>query len=129
MHPAIADTERLAIFVFDSDMKEDGAHWRAFMPDKQYGERSLYRVDDLDFCDIAAIGQEVARKRPEKKLRGWALIFASDVRGLSDLRLRSDEPPDRHGVIDCWPAERHVKVSHTQLLADKATTICFPFTP
>jgi len=67
MHPEIADRERLAIFVFDSDdMKEDGAHWRAFMPGKSDGERSLYRVDGLDFCDVAAIGQDLASQRHPK---------------------------------------------------------------
>ncbi len=69
MPSEIADTERLAIFVFDSDdMKEDGVHWRAFLPGKD-GERSLYRIDGLDFCEVAAIGQQLAEQRVSQKLR------------------------------------------------------------
>ncbi len=129
MHPDIADSERLAIFVFDDDMKEDGAHWRAFMPGKSDGERSLYRTDGLDFCEVAAIGQEVARQRPDNKLRGWAVISASDVRALPGLQLKEAEPPERHGIIDSWPTERIDKVSLAQSLADAAATIRFPFEP
>ncbi len=130
MPPAdIADSERLVIFVFDDDMKEDGAHWRAFMPGKSDGERSLYRSDGLDFCEVAEMGQEVARLRPDKKLRGWAVISASDVRGLPGLQLKVSEPPERHGIIDSWPTERIAKVSLAQSLASAAGTIRFPFTP
>ncbi len=130
MLPAdIADSERLVVFVFDDDMKQDGAHWRAFMPGKSDGERSLYRSDGLDFCEVAAIGQEVANQRPDDKLRGWAVISASDVRKLPGLQLKAAEPPERHGVIDSWPTERIDKVSLAQSLADVAATIRFPFAP
>jgi hypothetical protein len=131
MHPEIADSERLTVFVFDSDdMKEDGVHWKAFMPGKHDGERSLYRIDGFDFCDVSALGQDLASQRANQKLRGWGAFSAIDVRNLaSGLRLRSDEPPDRHGVIDCWPAEKHEKRSLAQLLAKAATTIRFPFAP
>lgn len=130
MHPAdIADSERLVIFVFGDDMKEDGAHWRAFMPGAD-GERSLYRSEGLDFCEVAALGKDVARQRPDnKRLRGWAVISASDVRKLPGLQLKVSEPPDGHGIIDSWPKERMNKVSLAQSLADDAATIRFPFSP
>jgi hypothetical protein len=132
MQPDIADTERLAIFVLDSeDLREDGAHWRAFLPDKRDGERSFYRVNGLDFCDVAAIGLAVASTRPTQKLRGWAIISASEVRKLQGLRLRPDEPPPRHGVIFSWPSEKQDKRSFAQSLADApdTVTIRFPFGP
>jgi hypothetical protein len=124
----IADSERLVIFVFGDDMKEDGAHWRAFMPGPD-GERSLYRTSGLEFCEVAAIGKDVALERPDKKLRGWAVLSASDVRKLSGFRLRVSEPPEGHGIIDSWPAERIDKVSLAQSLAGVAGTIRFPFSP
>lgn len=132
MHPDIADTERLAIFVLDSDgMREDGAHWKAFLPGKLDGERSFLRIDGLDFCDVAALGQELASQRdPPKQLRGWGVISAGDVRTLCpELRVRSAKPPERHGVIDSWPAEKHEKRSLAQSLAGVAATIRFPFAP
>jgi hypothetical protein len=132
MDADIADIERLAIFVLDSDyMREDGATWRAFLPDKHSGERSFYRVDGLDFCDIAAIGQVVASTRAPKTLRGWAIITAIEVRKLQGLQLKIDEPPDRHGVIHSWPPEKEDMRSFAQSLADAitTTTIRFPFAP
>jgi hypothetical protein len=129
MHPDIADSERLAIFVFDSeDMREDGAHWKAFMPSKNDGERSLYRVDGLSLSEIAAIGNDLASQRISQQLRGWATISARNVRKLSGLQLKAAEPPERHGVIDSWPAEKHEKRSFAQSLAKDAATVRFPFT-
>jgi hypothetical protein len=132
MHPDIADTERLAIFVLDSDdMKEDGAHWKAFLPDKLDGERSFYRIDGLDFCEIAAIGQTVASTRATQKLRGWAVLSVSELRKLSGLKYKAAEPPERHGVIYDWPAEKQDKRSYAQSITDAPSTITirFPFAP
>lgn len=97
------------------------------MPGKDDGERSLYRVDGLSLAEIAAIGQALTRTRPTQQLQGWAVFPASEVLKLPDLRLRADEPPERHAVIDSWPAEKHEKKSFAQSLADAATTIRFPF--
>jgi hypothetical protein len=132
MDPEIAESERLTVFVLDSGlMKEDGVHWRAFMPGKHDGERSLYRVDGLDFCDVSALGQSVASERQNQRLHGWGVFSANDVRTLPPpgLRLLSAEPPDRHGVIDCWPTEKHEQRNFAQLLAKCAGTIRFPFAP
>jgi hypothetical protein len=130
MHPDIAESERLVVFIFDSDdLKEDGAHWKAFMPGKHDGERSLYRVDGLDFREVAAIGQELASLRATQKLRGWAVISASHVRALPGLQLKAAEPPERHGVIESWPLEKNDKRSLAQSLASVAATIRFPFAP
>jgi hypothetical protein len=121
----IADSECLAIFVVDPDaMKADGAHWRAFMPGKD-GERSFYRIDGLDYSEIAHIGREVAAQRG-KALHGWGVVRAKDVTACAPLLFKIDEPPDRHGVIIGWPTERIERVSLAQLLADIAATIQFP---
>ena len=129
MHPDIAGTECLAIFVLDSDeMKADGAHWRAFMPGKKDGERSFYRIDGLEYAEIARIGREVAAQRG-KALHGWGIVRAHEVIACSPLQLKVDEPPDRHGVIIGWPTERHDRISLAESLADIADTIQFPTPP
>jgi hypothetical protein len=135
MHPDIAETESLAVFVFDSeDLKQDGAHWKAFMPTKADGERSVYRVDGLDFPGIAAIGQAIAATRTNQQLRGWATFPASVMAKLPGLRLRPDvlpnrpanEMPERHAVIDSWPAEKNDKRACALVLSDAAETVRFP---
>jgi hypothetical protein len=126
MRPDIAETERLAIFVCDSDeMKEDGAHWRAFMPGKKDAERSFFRIDGLEYAEIARIGREVAAQRG-KALHGWGVVRAREVIACSPLQLKVDEPPDGHGVIVGWPTERHKRVNLAQSLADAAETVQFP---
>jgi hypothetical protein len=125
MHPDIVASEHLAIFVFDSDdMKDDGAHWRAFMPGKD-GERSFYRIDGFEYADIALIGRDVAAQR-EKALRGWGILQAHEVIACPPLQLKVHEPPDGHGVIIGWPTERHERVSLAQSLASAADTVQFP---
>jgi hypothetical protein len=106
MQEEIADTEGLAIFVYDSGkMKTDGVHWRAFLPSRD-GERSFFRVDELSEQEVALIGRAgVAGNRQDQKLQGWAQIVASEVRSRPPLALKTDEPPPRHGVIEAWPAE------------------------
>jgi hypothetical protein len=114
MHPHIADSERLAIFVFDSDkMRADGAHWKAFRPDDR-GERSFFRIDGLEYAAIAQIGKDVGAETG-RTLHGWAIVQAGKVR--PPLMLKADEPPDRHGVIVGWPTERNDQRSLAQVLA------------
>jgi len=129
MQADIADSERLAVFVFHSnEMKEDAVHWRAFLPGKD-GERSLFRVDGLDYYEIAAIGQECAAARPNEKLQGWAIISAADVRKLQGLQLKADNTPPRHGFIDTWPDDKNDRRILAMSLADVAATTRFPCAP
>jgi hypothetical protein len=129
MDPNIAGSERLAIFVLDSDyMKADGASWRAFMPGKKDGERSFYRIDGLEYADVARLGREIAGQRA-KALHGWSVLRADRVTECSPLQLKVDEPPDRHGVIIAWPSERHEQISLAQSLASIADTVQFPTPP
>jgi hypothetical protein len=102
----IADTECLAIFVFDRDkVKQDGIHWRAFLPSPI--ERSFFRVDGLSDAEVERIGRtDAAANRQQQQLRGCARILADDVIARPPLQLREDEPPPRHGVIFNWPVGR-----------------------
>ena len=104
MHGTIADSECLAIFVYDSNkFKRDGVHWRAFLPSK--GERSLFRIDGLSELEVAEIGERDAATNRQQELKGWARLIAREVTSRPPLVLKVDEPPPRHGVIANWPAE------------------------
>ncbi|MGO9930569.1 MAG: hypothetical protein ACLPV8_01980 [Steroidobacteraceae bacterium] len=121
----IADSECLAVFVFDSaKMKADGIHWKAFRPDDR-GERSFFRIDDLDYAAIAAIGNEVAAER-NQTLHGWGVLRAKKVRSITPLQLKSDEPPDRHGVIIGWPPESQDERAAAIAMARIAGTVRYP---
>ena len=124
MQQEIADTEGLAIFVYDSGkMKRDGVHWRAFLPGKD-NERSLFRVDELSEQEIALIGRAgAAGNRQDQQLQGWAQIGASDVRSRPPLELIADEPPPRHGVIKGWPAALEERNKLAMALAGVARTV------
>jgi hypothetical protein len=123
MEAAIADAESLAIFVYDSEkMKTDGAHWKAFLPSKD-GGRSFFRVDSLSESEVAEIGRQAAATRQDQLLRGWAQVFALDVRGNPPLRMVVVEPPPRHGIIVNWPPESQDKKKLAMALAGVAKTV------
>jgi hypothetical protein len=124
MEELIADTEPLAIFVYDSDkMKTDGAHWKAFLPGKRDGERSFFRVVDLSNDEVNEIGEREAASRANQQLRGWAKIVAVDVSSRPPLTLKGREPPPRHGVILDWPTESQAKNELAMALAGLAKTV------
>jgi hypothetical protein len=124
MDSSIADAEPLAIFVYDSDkMKADGAHWKAFLPGKNDGERSFFRIEALSESDVAEIGRQAAETRVDQQLRGWAEIVALIVRSNPPLRLKVAEPPPRHGVIIDWPPESQDKKKLAMALAGAAKTV------
>jgi hypothetical protein len=104
MHGTIADTECLAIFVYDSNkVKRDGIHWRAFLPSQ--GERSLFRIDGLSALEVAEIGKREAATNRQQELKGWARLIAREVTTRPPLLLKADEPPPRHAVITNWPTD------------------------
>ena len=79
MRETIADTECLAIFIYDSNkIKRDGVHWRAFLP--SHGERSLFRIDGLSELEVAEIGVRDAATNRQQELRGWATLIAREGR-------------------------------------------------
>jgi hypothetical protein len=125
MDEEVADTESLAIFVLDSKkIKADGVTWRAFMPNEVDGERSLFRVDDLETLDIIELGQrEVGdAQTPPRVIKGWAQFIAREVRTRPPLQLVAAEPPPRHGVIRNWPVDWEQKQKLALDLAGVAST-------
>ena len=127
MEDEVADSERLAIFVYDaSKIKTDGVHWRAFLPARD-GERSLYRTDELSDAEVAAIGSgEAADNRENQALHGWGVTYARVVRLNPPLVVQSAEPPPRHGVIIGWPAESQDRHKLAMVLAENAGTVRWP---
>ena len=126
----IADTECLAIFVYDSDkVKTDGMHWRVFLPGAD-GERSFFRVDGLTDLQVAGIGEPGAAQRPDQSLKGWARLLAQAASSKAPLLLRADEPPPRHGVIHNWPPELDAqKKLAVALAADQLSHVRWPPPP
>lgn len=118
----IGDAENLTNFVLESnkfrnDKSADGRsrvvlHFKALMPDNA-GERSVFRMDGLSQDVIAELGRVFVAQPRDKKILGWGKINAATVRQREPLRVRADEPPPRHAVIDRWPVE----VEHTRALA------------
>lgn len=105
MDAVIAPAEILANYVVESNkIKSTGVDHRAFLPGKD-GERSLFRIDGLCTEYVAATGQAFVGNLRDRKILGWAALRAADVSVLNPLRLRADEPPPRHAVIDNWPTE------------------------
>jgi len=105
MQGAIANTERLAIYVLDSGkLKASGVHWRAFIPGND-GERSFFRTDGLTVEQISRIGQREVGDPEGRPIRGWAQLIAQNVLDARPLQLIPAEPPERHGVIINWPPE------------------------
>jgi hypothetical protein len=127
MDGPIADDECLAIYVLDSDkLRRDGAHWRAFLPNPEDGERSLFRVSGLGIESKAEIGQTHIGDPKGRPLRAWAELIANQIRQYPPLAVIEAEPPDRHGVIKDWPAEPQQVRALAMALADVASTQRWP---
>jgi hypothetical protein len=113
--PAIVDdAEELTNFVIESNKfrkealptggTKDVLHYKAFMCDKG-GERSVFRMGGLAHNVIVEWGRVFVALQRDKSLLGWGQIPAGTVRQVTSLRVRSDEPPPRHAVIDQWPID------------------------
>lgn len=111
----IDDIEQLTNYVvesnkFRSDKSSSGdtrdvLHFKAFLPDNS-GERSVFRMDGLDHGTVVEWGRVfVAQPRDKSRILGWGRIPAGIVRRQRPLRVRADEPPPRHAVIDQWPSD------------------------
>jgi hypothetical protein len=111
---AVDDAEPLTNFVVESNKfkkdklpgggTQDVVHYRAFMPDTDR-ERSVFRMDGLAQDMIALLGNAFVGLQRGKPILGWASIAAGAVRRSIPLKVRADEPPPRHAVIDAWPAD------------------------
>jgi hypothetical protein len=121
---AIANTERLAIYVLDSGkMRTAGVHWRAFLPGGD-GERSFFRTNGLTDVEVAGIGQREVGDPEGRQIRGWAELLAQHV--MPPLVLMPFEPPERHGAIVNWPTEIQERNSFAQQLAGKSLKRVWP---
>lgn len=118
----IDDVEELTNYVVESnkfrvDKLPSGGtrnvlHYRAFLPDKNR-ERSVFRMDGLDHSTVVEWGRVFVAQPRCKSILGWGRVPAGAVRRQLPLRVRSDEPPPRHAVIDQWPTE----IEHARTLA------------
>jgi hypothetical protein len=131
MHADIADTERLAIFVYYARLiNKDRVHWRALLPSDDDGERSFFRTDSLSAAEIAALGVgEAANNREDSNLQGWGEMQADVIRSNAPLVLKSDEPPERHGVIIAWPAEIQERNKLAMAMASRTGPVLWPQIP
>lgn len=126
MQAEIDPAEELANFIVESSkIKATGVDHRAFLPGGD-GERSVFRIGGLCQEYIAAYGQAFVGNARDKKILGWATVQAAAVSGLVPLRLRADEPPPRHAVIDQWPTEPQQKRLLAMELAKAATCVRYP---
>jgi len=116
----VADTERLANFVLESNkLTRDGVHFKAFLPGGD-GQRSLFRIDGLSDEYVAATGQAFVGNLRDKLVLGWGTIRAASIRKVIPLLLRADKPPPRHAVIEGWPDEIERRRALAMQLASKS---------
>ena len=124
MNGPVADAETLARYAVESSkLKQDGVHWRIFLPDSR-GETSVFRIDGLDAAAIAQIGRDEVAAVAGKTLLGWGEVYASDAR--PQLTVTADEPPERHAVMRSWPAETEKRQELALRLASLARTTRLP---
>lgn len=110
----VSGAEQLTNFVLESNKfrreklaaggTRDVMHFKAFMPDTG-GERSVFRMDGLDEASVMELGRVFVAQPREKPLLGWGRLSADQVHAVGSLRVRGDEPPPRHAVIDAWPVD------------------------
>jgi len=122
----IDSLEKLTNYVLESNkFKADAIHWRAFMPSSD-GERSVFRMDDVDHESVIELGRVFVGQPRNKPILGWGRISAGTVREQLPLRVKADEPPPRHAVIDQWPPEVEQRRVLAMTLASAAATIQLP---
>lgn len=101
----VDDAELLTNYVDEDDkIKNHEITWRAFRPGRD-GERSVYRNDGLSDESILDIGRAFVGLQKNRPIFGWGQVPAGFVRAQAPLRVRADEPPPRHAVIDLWPSD------------------------
>ena len=83
---------------------------------------SVQAIDDLDYLQIKACGERVAKKS-NRKLYGWAKITRSLVEGIK-LKLHVDNNPcPGHAIISGWPEQRNAIRDKQKELANNSRKI------
>lgn len=121
----VGDDEQVVSYVLEeSKFKHDGIDHRQLMPSRRYHNTSVFRTDGQELQEIANQGHNmVALPRPKPGILGWATLAARDIRITQPLTIRSDEPPDRHALIEGWPAGVQDQRAAAMRLASKAVVV------
>ncbi len=96
----VGDLEPLSRFLTQSNQfNTHGAKPAAFLPNPKYQNTSVFRIGNqperlrLTWAEIA---------RPDRSLKGAAILTAAAVRGAG-LEVLANEPPPAHADIAGWP--------------------------
>lgn len=102
----VVSSEILARFIFSNSMYRVDRSLRhnVFMPNPKDNATSVFRISDISDDEIWKIGDSVGINRGKVAL-GRADISAGNVM-LNNLKIISDEPPERYVNISGWPRER-----------------------
>ena len=120
--PAILDSEHLAHFILEQNkIRGDGTvHHRALMPSTKTGNKSVFRVDGLDDHVVCDLGRKEVGQPQGRLILGWADLVALDVREQK-LKVRPDEPPSRHALVEGWPPAIEDQRTVAMVLAQRAS--------
>ncbi len=88
-------------------------------------EVSVFRTLGLGEAQIADLGEREAAAPRGKRLRGWAIVLASDAVELG-LEVTPSEPPPRHACIVGWPERQEDVLALRQELARRADSVLLP---
>jgi len=111
-------TETLARYIYSKNDYKASNHtvkYSAFIPPKEDGRLSVYRILGLGENEIWEIGEH---------LRPRALLARADIKATSvsetGLTIDGDDIPFRHAHIVGWPQEDSAKKLKALELAEKA---------
>jgi hypothetical protein len=137
---AITDSERLSRYVSENDHFRpakpvgDRLHFRAFLPSRKHpDELSIARTHDLSEEDIWSLGERMITEQSGRPVIARGDITASQIvqvalPGTATLRVRPDEPPERHALVFNWPPvdDADARKSYAQQLRAAAKPVQRP---
>ncbi len=90
----------------DVIVSKNELRFRAFLPSPRDAELSIMRTEGLDEAAVWRLGDQVGEPSG-RTAHARGDFTAPDVRRIVNepwrLRVRPDEPPERHAVIEGWP--------------------------